>query len=385
MDGPPHEAIHINSNATIFALNCHLDVIVRDHSRRRLTKFPILLYPHGMVDCNPSPQIGGIPPHDRARALELVFGYLPLSDRLRQIREASAHISPPGCGPFEGLLGAYRSGQQVGAVFSQLQPGKTAIVWLPRLTAEAPPSTAAALLAATWNLLARHRVVLTQVLLPAADKAQSAMLRLGGISHLADLLYLISPEGEISNEPSATRLEFEPYDTTNHDRLSRVLEATYEDTLDCPGLQGVRNTEDILAGYRSAGAFDPQRWLIVRNNRRDVGCVLLADHPRHNNMELLYLGLIPAARGRGLGKQLVRHAQRIAQLDGRRRLVLAVDLANAPAVQTYTAVGFQEWQRRRLYVKQLPSTDNWHASFQQVIHAGGPTHTGIFAASRLPS
>ena len=97
--------------------------------------------------------------------------------------------------------------------------------------------------------------------------------------------------------------------------------------------------------------------------QRDVGCLLLADHPRHNSMELLYLGLIPAARGRGWGKHLVRRAQGLTRLAGRSRLVLAVDAANAPAVQTYTATGFQAWQRRRLYVevssvaRQLARTD----------------------------
>ena len=31
--------------------------------------------------------------------------------------------------------------------------------------------------------------------------------------------------------------------------------------------------------------------------------------------------------------------------------MLAVDAANAPAIQTYTAVGFQAWQQRELHVK----------------------------------
>ena len=113
----------------------------------------------------------------------------------------------------------------------------------------------------------------------------------------------------------------------------------------------MRTAEDVLAGYRSNGVFDPKLWLLVRRRQRGVGCLLLADHLRHDNMELLYLGLIPAARGRGCGRQLARQAQWLARRAGRRRLVLAVDAANAPAIQTYTAVGFQTWQQRESYVK----------------------------------
>ena len=108
---------------------------------------------------------------------------------------------------------------------------------------------------------------------------------------------------------------------------------------------------------------------------------MLADHPRHDTMELLYLGLIPAARGRGWGKHLARRAQWLARLAGRRRLVLAVDAANPPAAKTYMSVGFQAWQRRRLYVKELRFADDWHASFQQVLHAGRPTGNGNSAAA----
>ena len=45
-------------------------------------------------------------------------------------------------------------------------------------------------------------------------------------------------------------------------------------------------------------------------------------------MELIYLGVVPEARGRGLGIQLVRAAQRLAGADGCERLVTAVDAAN---------------------------------------------------------
>jgi mycothiol synthase len=369
-----------------------------------MVQTPALLYPYGMLLDNPGPQIGGISIHDRAKALELVFSYLPPHDRRRQITESLRRG-----GPCEGLIATHRDGRMVGAMFSQIEPGKTAIVWLPRLVPGEPESTAARLFAAMLESLAHQQLVLAQILLPTVSRVEEARLQRGGFHHLANLLYLVSPvdchDSIIEPRPvvapryatdgattsrgfmsAATRdLEFEPYCADNHHRLARVIVATYRETLDCPALNGVRTAEDVLAGYRVTGEFAPRHWLIIRHARRDIGCLLLADHPRHDNMELLYLGLIPAARGHGWGKRLVRYAQRLARQAGRCRVVLAVDAANAPAVQTYTATDFQTWQRRRLYVRQLVSGGDWHTSFRQVFHDEGRRGDKDFCVVRATS
>jgi mycothiol synthase len=358
-----------------------------------------------MVGGNSSPQIDAVSPRDRAETLELVYSYLQPDERRRQIAEVLASVPASEATPCEGLLAARRNGRLVGAIFSQVAPGKTAHLWLPRLMAAEPESTAARLLAATWGLLSDQRVVLAQVLLPAVDKIEKAVLRRGGIHHLANLLYLVSPTdqqhsvarwSEHGDWPadrtvtpeiaSSTRaMHFEPYHENDRRRLAELFAATCEGTLDCPKLGSLRRPDDILAGFRVSGEFDPCRWLIVRQQHRDVGCLLLADHPRHDTMELLYLGLIPAARGKGWGRQLAAHARWLARVAGRRRLVLAVDAVNWPAVQTYMAAGFRAWQRRRLYVRRLASADSWHASFQQVIHAPARATARIFPAAESAS
>ena len=338
-----------------------------------------------MADSNPNPQIGGVLTEDRVVALELVFRHLPAEDRCRQIDEVFAHADSSDGVPFDGLLGAQRNGQLVGAMFSQREPDNNAIVWLPRLIEGESESIAASLLAATWKLLLQQRVAMAQVLMPGRSKSDEALLRMGGFRHLASLLYLVALERDFPPAMPRSELGFESYSVANHGRFVRTMEATYEGTRDCAGLEQVRRGENALAGYRSAGAFDPCRWLLVRHEKRDVGCLLLADHPRHDNIELLYLGLIPAARGHGWGKRLTRHAQWLARLAGRPRLVLAVDTANRPAVQTYTAVDFQAWQQRWLYVRCAPFVDNWHTSSRQVIHAGRARAAKNSAVARMPS
>ncbi len=115
----------------------------------------------------------------------------------------------------------------------------------------------------------------------------------------------------------------------------------------------MREIDDVLAGYRATGRFDPDHWLIARHGEQDVGCLILADHPDHGNMELVYMGLVPAARGRAWGAELVRHAQWLTSRAGRSRLVLAVDANNVPAIRIYTQSGFEAWQRRIVYARRL--------------------------------
>jgi mycothiol synthase len=115
----------------------------------------------------------------------------------------------------------------------------------------------------------------------------------------------------------------------------------------------VRHIDDVLAGYRATGEFDPQRWLIVRQAGQDVGCLLLAVHPETDQWELVYLGVTPAARGAGLGRQIVRHAQWMCQRGGARQLVLAVDADNTPALKLYASAGFVAWDRRPIYLHVL--------------------------------
>ena len=99
------------------------------------------------------------------------------------------------------------------------------------------------------------------------------------------------------------------------------------------------------------GAFAPDQWLIVRHQGRDVGCLLLADHPEPGNRELVYMGLVPAVRGHGWGSHITQHAQWLARQAGRPRLVLAVDAANGPAIRVYESLGFRAWDRKSVYLR----------------------------------
>ena len=194
-----------------------------------------------------------------------------------------------------------------------------------------------------------HRLI--YAILEQETEAEIDLLRQTSFKRLAYLLYLVAPESEFPQIRPDSPLDFEPYSPASHRRLASVVEATYQQTMDCPGLETVRTTDDVLAGYRQMGVFDPSRWLIVRHSGGDVGCLLLTDHPRHQNLELVYMGVVPAARGKQWGYQIARHALWVAHQVGRRRVVLAVDEANGPALKMYRQAGFEAWERRSVWAK----------------------------------
>lgn len=292
------------------------------------------------------------PPSSRSRALWLVFADCDAAHRAGQVA-AALLAAQEGKLSLDGLFEARRGGRLVGAAWGQVVPGRLAAVWGAQLVDGEPESTALQLHAALDDYCLQHDACFAQTSLPATPTAVEARLRASGYRHAAEIRYLACQfdDGRPDAPYEAAGLEFEPCGDQNDARLAAVVERTYEQTLDCPDLNGVRETADVLEGYRHCGSFSPQRWLIVRHEGRDVGCLLLNDYPEQQQWELVYMGLVPQARGRRFGLAITRHAQRLARAAGRRRLVLAVDATNAPALAMYGEAGFTVWDERRVFLK----------------------------------
>jgi len=301
-------------------------------------------------DVEDSARIGPVGPEAAEEVLRLALSGMSAQGAAEQLDLFLGGIRS-GEQSTEGLWQARRGGELVGAVASQVQIGRTAVVWPPRTVAPEPLATAQHLLAAACQGIARRGIRVAYAILERVSRADNGLLRDAGFQSLATLLYLMCPECEFPDRSAPGPLAYEPYEPAKRDRLAQLVEATYEGTLDCPALNGLRGMEDILAGYQATGAFAPERWLLLRHQGQDVGCLLLADHPEDENWELVYMGLVPCARGARWGQQVVRHAQWLTGQAGRPRLVLAVDAANHPAVTMYTCTGFRAWGRRKVYLK----------------------------------
>ena len=212
---------------------------------------------------------------------------------------------------------------------------------------------------AALQALAVTDIQVIQSLLPTDAGEDADLLRLAGFRHFSDLLYLVCLDRDFPTEPLtsgslASGVEFLAIGGEYEQRIGKLVEATYVETRDCPAVNGLRCIQDVLLGYRATGNPDSQGWLVIRHRGEDVGCLITADHPQHNTRELIYMGLVAAARRHGLGAMVVRHASWQATQAGRQRLVLAVDAANEPALRMYAAAGFQAWDRKSVFIRVMP-------------------------------
>lgn len=255
-------------------------------------------------------------------------------------------------------LVAVRQKKILGAIYWQIEANRTVMIWLPQCDLELGPEDAEAVsLALLDGVLQQARRadanLIQAALYDGFAERDREVLQKSGYEYLADLLYLASTTETMPSELPSSELEFEPYEETEYERLTKLVETTYEGTLDCPTLNGVQSIDTVLEGYRKVGRFLPQHWRFVRHQGQDVGCLLMAEHPPQELFELVYMGLIPGARGKGWGYQISRFAQWLTQAANRTHLVVAVDAANRPAVSGYERAGFIPWDRRVVYVKVL--------------------------------
>jgi len=304
-------------------------------------------------------------PAQIAAALDLVLGGLP-DDARRAFRESLIHAAtfdPESLGELWHVR-AHATGETIGAAWAQVRPGGTAVVWPSQWLATSPIVVPDPLLAAILPALSTRGVTMAQSLVLDRDGPDAATLVGSGFRHLADLCYLAAPatpaESAVPSADSASPtdpvrpLELAAVDTTTQERLIEVIDETYRDTLDCAELDGTRRTIDVLDEYRTIGTSADKLWFLVRHDHRDVGCLLLADHPAQQQMELVYMGLVPSARGRGWGGVVVREALQIARSSERAQVVVAVDAANWPALSMYRRAGFAGFDRRSAYFLCLP-------------------------------
>jgi len=286
----------------------------------------------------------------RAQALAMLASHEPACERTGRIativtafRDADVSAAT--------LVGATRDANLLAVAWGQILPGKTALLWPPRLATNESQAVGDRLQAFLDSQLEATGICMAQAVLSDCKHSDAARLERVGYTHAADLLYLVSQLLQFEATAAEVGIDFVQYTQADRKRLSDLVERTYIDTLDVPALNGVRDTDDVLSGYEQTGEFSPHRWFFIRNNDEDVGCLLLNDHPGQQQWELVYMGIVPESRGNGWGRQATRFAQRLAKDAGRERLILAVDATNDPAVGAYTRAGFFELLRRSVYLK----------------------------------
>lgn len=301
---------------------------------------------HDAIEYGPAPE------PLRAQALSLLLSQEPEEEKAGRLQEVAMAIQEDKSA-LDTLLTARRGTILMGSVWGRLLPGHTCVVWPARVINSEYGEVADQLQQYLDQQLVASGMQIAQAMLSDVENDDARRLLRCGYKHAADLLYLVSMLGKQRTETPDTALDFERYAPSQRRRLADLVEATYAESLDIPLLDGKRDMEYVLDGYEQTGVFSPDRWLLVRAAGRDVGCLLLADHPASQQWELVYMGIVPAARGKGWGAAVTAKAQELAREAGRERLVLAVDSHNDPAIAAYTKAGFVEWFRRSVLLKSF--------------------------------
>ena len=239
-------------------------------------------------------------------------------------------------------------------VLAVTNPGRTAMIFATPPAHRDETASIGALISHVSEAVLKQGTAVAQVLLDPSEVLLRQAFLCGGFEDLARLSYL---ERRIPGRRQRPSYAFPEQVTLasaaecDEAELLRALEASYIDTLDCPGLRGLRKTEDILRGHRTTGEYDPGLWWVMRQEGQPAGILLLNPAAAHRGIELVYLGLAPEARGRGLGRMLLRFG--LAQLVRRdeRMINLAVDERNEPAMRLYRGEGFRLGLRRRALIR----------------------------------
>jgi mycothiol synthase len=250
---------------------------------------------------------------------------------------------------------AARNGRLLWAILPIVSPGRTMLMFAP---AVAPRPAQAGAAARLVNAIAEHyaakQVDLSQVLVDPHDPAAQQVYLKSGFGRLAELVYLQKHVRPPTNdEPLPANFAWHGYSHETHELFARALASSYANSLDCPGLNGLRDIEDVIAGHKATGDFHPDLWHAITENDAPRGVLLLSAAPQTETIELVYLGLAPEARGRKLGDAMMRRAMADVLRVGRSRLALAVDALNAPALALYYRHGMQRISSRVALLRDL--------------------------------
>ena len=309
-----------------------------------------------MVHSSASKSIRLCPAEARAEALSLLYRQIDASIRGLVVAEALSEANR-GAIDLSGLWIAQRGGKIVGTLLSQQLVGRAGAVWPPEvLEGWGRTSIARQLLFAALEQLRSIGCQIAQAVVEVSAPARVGNdLTRGGMPRITELHYLNrDTSSPISFYPPQDRLDWRTFGPDTENQFRRVLQATYHGSLDMPELEGIRSLDDVIAGHRATGRFDPSLWLLgtIEKEPESAAVILLSEVTDRNAWEVAYLGLTPTARGRGLALASLEHAWALAstKVD---RLELAVDFRNKPAVRLYEAAGFRTHDRRAVHLAKL--------------------------------
>lgn len=238
-------------------------------------------------------------------------------------------------------------------------PGRSSAVYLPTWLPD-PQATdiLVSLLLKAADEAHGRGICFLQAIIPPHALLEQSVYEQAGFRPLAELIYMErDATTPLVVEKPSPALSWVTYSAETHRLFAQTVQETYEGSLDCVGISGTRDIEDVLATHRSTGVFNPRTWFVGIADDNPVGVLLLSEVPEQAALEVVYMGLRPAYRGKGYASALMERAVRIGRDLAALRLTLAVDAENTPARRLYARFAFEETSRRCAWVRILRSAD----------------------------
>jgi ribosomal protein S18 acetylase RimI-like enzyme len=158
--------------------------------------------------------------------------------------------------------------------------------------------------------------------------------------------------------PPDDRLTFSRFDPKIYGRFLQSYKESFKGTLDPMMEWDSRNPERSLEIFhQNFGNFDPNLWILATDRkRRDVGFALFQtfDGGRYaGDTVLLYMAVLPFARGLGYGEEILRAGLRaVRERRGKGAPVsLTVSKPNKPAAAIYRRMGFRAVEEYAVYTQ----------------------------------
>jgi ribosomal protein S18 acetylase RimI-like enzyme len=295
-------------------------------------------------------------PDELGPALELLFQRFAPEGCAGRVRHALALIEA-GEIEREGVLVARDYGRLRGTMVCVSLPGAGGLVWPPQAVGDdhAGVEDELARGGLAW-LRARGAKLVEALLLPSESVSAAPLLR-NGFRHITRLLYLrrpLTPNDRHVADAGDLRLKFVSYAEASPAAFHETLLCSYEETQDCPELNGARHIEEIIAGHKAQGVFDAHRWWLALADGRPLGVLLMTELPEWASWDVAYVGVMREARGLGVGRALMTHALRAAAAANVGQVTLAVDERNLPARRLYARLGFEPFEEREVYLLIFP-------------------------------
>ncbi len=163
--------------------------------------------------------------------------------------------------------------------------------------------------------------------------------------------------GTIAPSSRSVAARIEPWSPQDHEPAARLIAASYAGHVDSDvndqyrSVPGARRFLLNIVQYPGCGTFFPPGSFVSRTpNSGELTGLSLASLVAPATGHITQICVAPAARGRGLGQELLRHSLTALSRYGCRHISLTVTSANTEAVHLYERLGFTTVRRFAAYV-----------------------------------